>query len=263
MLQRYSRPDRWLARCGRLECAVVERAIENAPTFMRGLRALYVSDTHVLPRTRDADIRALIDRVAALSPDLLLLGGDYADRADDALRLFDALAALRFPLGAFACLGNNDAEAWDSPAALREAMAGRGLRLLVNEAVTIPLKGGAIRLAGVDERKFGRPRAAGLYSDSPTPGVYRVLLSHYPSMPDVKPDLMLSGHTHGGQFNLLGMTPFVFGFEQIMRRDMRPLAVAGLLEAGGMKLLVSKGIGASRVQLRVGVRPEIDLLTFA
>ncbi len=159
MLQRYSRPDRWLARCGRLECAVVERAIENAPTFMRGLRALYVSDTHVLPRTRDADIRALIDRVAALSPDLLLLGGDYADRADDALRLFDALAALRFPLGAFACLGNNDAEAWDSPAALREAMAGRGLRLLVNEAVTIPLKGGAIRRLAMAVANGKKPQA--------------------------------------------------------------------------------------------------------
>ncbi len=263
MLQHYSRPDRWLARCGRLECTVVERTIENAPTFMRGLRALYVSDTHVLPRTQDADIRALTDRIAALSPDILLLGGDYADNAGDALRLFDALSALRFPLGAFGCLGNNDAEAWQSPAALSEAMTGRGLRLLVNEAVTIPVKGGAIRLAGVDERKFGKPRAAGLYSDSPTPGVYRVLLSHYPTMPDVKPDLMLSGHTHGGQFNLLGMTPFVFGFEQILRRDMRPMAVAGLLEAGGMKLLISKGVGASRIQLRMGVRPEIDLLSFA
>ncbi len=263
MLQHFSRPDRWLARCGRLECAVVERAIEDAPTFMRGLRALYVSDTHVLPRTRDADIRALVDRVAALSPDILLLGGDYADRADDALRLFDALETLKPPLGAFGCIGNNDVEAWESPAALSEAMARRGLKLLVNEAVTIPLQGGAIRLAGVDERKFGHPRAAGLYSDLPTPGVYRVLLSHYPSMPDVKPDMMLSGHTHGGQFNLLGMTPFVFGFEQILRRDMRPMAVAGLFDAGGMRLLVSKGIGASRIQLRAGVRPEIDLLSFA
>ena len=262
MLQRFTRPDRWFARCGRLDCAVVERPIKKAPAFTRGLRALFVCDTHVLDRTRDEELRAFAARLAALSPDILLLGGDYADRAEDALRLFDALAALRPPLGAFACLGNNDAEAWESPAALKYEMAKRSISLLVNESVSIPFGGGALVVGGVDERKFGSPRAAGLYPDALEPGLYRVLLSHYPCMPDAKPDLMLSGHTHGGQFNLLGLTPFSIGFEQVFRRDMRAMAVAGLFDVDGMAMLVSKGVGASRIQWRVGARPEIDLLIF-
>ena len=262
MLQRFVRPDRWLAPCGRLACAVVERHVDGAPAFMRGLRALFVCDTHVRPGTRDEDIRAFAARMKALSPDVLLLGGDYADHAKDALRLFDALAALRPPLGAFGCVGNNDAEAWGDLSALGREMARRGLTLLVNESVSIPRSGGTLYVGGVDERKFGAPRAAGLYPDAPSPEVYRVLLSHYPCLPDLKPDLMLSGHTHGGQFNLLGLTPFAVGFEQVFRRDIRSMAISGMHDAGGMAMLVSKGVGASRIQWRVGARPEIDLLIF-
>ena len=262
MLQLFSRPDRWLARCGRLDCAVHEWRVEDAPAFMRGLRALFVCDTHVLRRTRDGDIAALVDQIRSLEPDILLLGGDYADRAADARRLFDALEAIRPPLGVYGCVGNNDAEAWDGPKPLRKAMAKRGMKLLVNQAAEVPFGGGRILIAGVDERKFGTPRAAGLYPPAPAPDIYRVLLSHYPCMPDAAPDLMLAGHTHGGQFNLLGVTPFSIGFERILRRDMRSLAVAGMHRAGDMRLLVSKGVGASRIQWRIGVRPEIDLITF-
>ena len=262
MRQLFSHPDAYLGRCGRLDCAVVERRIPGAPGFMRGLRAMFVSDTHVLRRTAQRDIDALVGRIAAQSPDLLLLGGDYGDRAADAVRLFDAMRALKPGLGAFGVWGNNDAEAWDDANALRDAMAKAGLRLLVNESARIDLDGGALYIGGVDERKFGHPSARGLYPQAAAPDAFRVLLSHYPCMPDLAPDLMLSGHTHGGQFNLLGVTPFTIGFERILRRDIAALAVGGLHEIDGMQLLVSKGVGASRIQWRVGARPEIDLLTF-
>ncbi len=262
MLQHFSRPDRWLGRCGRLNCVAHEWRVGNAPAFMRDLRALFVADTHVRPNTADTDIRAFTDRLAALSPDILLLGGDYADRTADARRLFAALGALRPPLGAYGCVGNNDAEAWSDPAVLGKAMAEGGVKLLVNAAERVSVNGGEIIVGGVDERKFGAPRAAELFPKVPSANIYRVLLSHYPCTPDAKPDLMLSGHTHGGQFNLLGVTPFTVGFERLLPKNMRLLATAGMFEIGGMRLLVSKGVGASRKQWRVGVRPEIDLLTF-
>ena len=263
MRQLFSRPDPCVTCCGHLDCAVHEHRIAGAPAFMRGLRALFVSDTHVRPRTTPGDIEKLVGRIRALAPDILLLGGDYADRAEDAARLFGALGALRPPLGCFGVPGNNDAEAWPDMEGLRRAMADAGMALLVNASTDVPLHGGRLIVAGVDERKFGSPRAKGLYPEEPLQGVYRVLLAHYPCMPDALPDLMLSGHTHGGQFNLLGITPFTIGFERLFRRDMLSIAVAGLHEmGGGAKLLVSKGVGASRLQLRVGVRPEIDLITF-
>ncbi|MBR1821007.1 MAG: hypothetical protein IJ769_05225, partial [Clostridia bacterium] len=206
---------------------------------------------------------ALMDKIEALAPDLLLLGGDYADRASDAARLFEAIKGLTPPrLGCYGVVGNNDVEAWSDLSALRRAMAAANCRLLVNESVQIPLGGCTLIIGGVDERKFGAPRARGLYPTRPEAGVYRVLLSHYPCMPDLTPDLMLSGHTHGGQFNLLGFTPFTIGFERILRHGMRSLAVSGLHEIGGMRLMVSKGVGASRLQWRLGVRSEINLIEF-
>ena len=65
MLQRFSRPDPYLRRCGRLDCDVHEWRIDGAPAFMRGLRALFVTDTHVQPDTTDDEIRAFGEAVAA------------------------------------------------------------------------------------------------------------------------------------------------------------------------------------------------------
>ena len=262
MLQRFSRPDLWLHSCGQLNCALREWRVDDAPAFMRGLKALFVTDTHVRPDTTDESLRAFAERLAALAPDIMLLGGDYADHAPEALQLFEALDGVRPPLGVYGCIGNNDAEAWESPRELAKAMRRHGMKLLVNAATRVEVNGGRLIIGGVDEHKYGAPRAAGLFPERPAPRDYRLLLSHFPCMPDAKPDLMLSGHTHGGQFNLLGITPYAVGYERLLRHDLRALAVAGLFDMGGAKLLVSKGVGASRIQWRAGVRPEIDLLTF-
>ena len=263
MSRLFPRPDCYFGRCGRLNAFVAQRRVGGAPGFMRGLRAAFVCDTHVRPDATRAELDALVQRAAALSPDLLLLGGDYADDAENAARLFEALGALRPPLGAFGVIGNNDAEAWDGRLSeLTKVMRRAGCRLLVNSRARLPLGGGTLFIAGVGEYKHGRPSARGLYPETRRPDAYRLLLSHYPAMPDVLPDVMLCGHTHGGQFNLLGLTPFAVGFERLLPPRVATLAVSGQYDLGGMRLLVSKGVGASRLQLRIGVRPEIELITF-
>ena len=120
----------------------------------------------------------------------------------------------------------------------------------------------AKRLGGMDEYRYGKPDGKGLFSEDDG---YRILLSHYPILPDCAcpPDLMLSGHTHGGQFNLLGLTPYAIGFERIGRLGyLAPVMVSGFERFGRTALLVGKGIGASRIPLRVGVRPEIYRIVF-
>lgn len=263
MYQHFSRPDRYLSRCGHLDVTLVERPIGGAPSFMRGMRALFVADTHVLPRTTRADLDALMGRIAGAKPDMLLLGGDYSDAAGDTVRFFEAMEGIRPPLGSYAVIGNNDAEAWAGRLdELRAIMARQGCELLCNGAVRVPRNGGTIHIAGVDEYKFGGPDAAGLLPEAPRPDAYRILLSHYPVLTPLRPELMLCGHTHGGQFNLLGLTPFAIGFERLNRPRRASAAISGLREIDGMKLLVTKGIGASRIQLRIGVRPEMELLVF-
>lgn len=223
---------------------------------------LLATDLHAAPRTTRADMDALARRIAAARPDIILLGGDYADAPGPALRLFECLAGLSAPLGRFAVLGNNDREAFPDVDALRRATSAAGFRLLVNEAVSLRLNGGRLIVAGLDEYRHGHPDPAGLYPPHAAPNLYRVLLSHYPRAVDPMPDLMLSGHTHGGQFNLLGVTPYTVGFERILGRRRASRFIAGMHDCRGGQALVSKGVGASRIPLRVGVRPEIDLLVF-
>ena len=127
--------------------------------------------------------------------------------------------------------------------------------LLKNRRTQIHLKGNRLEIGGCDDHKYGSPRTAGLFSDR---AGYRILLSHFPTKPDCACDLMLSGHTHAGQFNLLGLTPYSIGFE----RSFHHLAIRGLHRMGGMQLLVGNGIGVSRLPLRVGASPRIHLLEF-
>ena len=268
MYQLFSRPDLYCASCGSLRVSVNERAVPGMPAFMCGLRVMFAADFHVLDRAEDGEIETLVGLMRSRNPDLLLLGGDYGDTAPQAERLFKALSAYRPALGAYGVIGNNDAEAWQGRLRdLRRVMARAGCRLLVNQSARLEVNGGALFIGGVDEHLYGRPDARGLYPERPAPDVCRVLLSHYARVPENPPELVLSGHTHGGQFNLLGVTPFTIGFERLFNsrhthRRVASQAIAGLREVGGSKLLVTKGIGASRIQLRVGVRPEIELLRF-
>lgn len=230
-----------------------ERVIAGAPKAMDGLRAVFASDVHL---RANVSVSPLIDCIKSCRADIILFGGDFADTREQALRLFDAFDGLDAPMGMYAILGNNDTEAFEFPDALRKALNGCGVRLLVNESVQLD----GFSVGGVDEHLYGCPLKDGLFSGREG---YRILLSHYPILPEEKPDLMLSGHTHGGQFNALGLTPYAIGFERIgRRRHLAPAAVSGLHEIGNTKLLVSKGIGSSKIPLRIGVRPEVCLLKF-
>ena len=260
--QIFSRPDAYIGFCGHLRCRIATRKIPEAPLFMCPIRAMFVTDTHLTARTSDDDCLSFVRQIARAKPDLLLLGGDYADECVHARRLFSAMKGLRPPLGIYAVMGNNDREAWPSPDRLAAAMHESGITLLINRAVNIPTGGGHLIIAGVDEYKNGIPDAEGLYPDVPSPDRYRLLISHYPVLPKVFPDLMLSGHTHGGQFNLMGITPYTVGFERLSSRKPALSYIAGIHRFGGMISLTGKGIGASRIPMRIGVCPQMDLMQF-
>lgn len=226
--------------------------ISGAPAHMHGLRALFVSDVHLRRSVSDARLEMLIGLMRMQRADLLLLGGDYAEDGDSCARFFAALRKLSFPLGAYAVPGNNDP---GDAALLQSMMARAGVTLLKNRCASIRLPGGTLEIAGCDEHKYGAPRTDGLFSGD---SAYRILLSHFPILPDCACELMLSGHTHGGQFNLMGVTPYTIGFE----RRFPLLAVRGLHRIGEMQLLVSSGVGVSRLPLRIGASPRIHLLEF-
>lgn len=256
----FPRPDLYLSTAKSLRIALKRGVLPGAPEALKGVSALFLSDVHLQPGVDPARLRSMIDDAHA---DLILFGGDFSDTREETLRLLNALRGIFAPLGIFAVPGNNDTEAFDTPEALARALEQIGCRLLVNEST--PILGGALSVGGLDEHLRGHPDYARVF---PRRGGAKLLLSHYPILPQASegdmPDWMLSGHTHGGQFNFLGLTPFAIGFERVggMGR-LAPALVSGVWHFGRTTMLVSKGIGTSRIPLRIGVRPEIHLLTFA
>lgn len=247
----------------RMKIAVDRRTIPGAPAGLHGLKAVFISDIHLL---RGMDPAPVADLINGCEPDLILMGGDYSDHRDQALRLFDAFRALKAPLGIFACAGNNDMEAFDSVEALADAMSVFGAHLLHGNSVSLDIRGTNLLIGGIGEYKYGRPDYAGIFPET-AGNAYRILLSHYPILPKAAPqalpELMLCGHTHGGQFNAFGLNPYSIGFERIGKEYPPPIMTSGLLRFGSTAVLTSKGIGVSRIPLRIGVRPEVHILTFS
>lgn len=223
---------------------------------MRGLRVLFASDLHIRDHTPDSYISALVAMLSAQRADMLLLGGDYGESAAAAKRFFFALSEDVFPMGIFGVPGNNDSESFESCTELRRVFPGR---LLVNELAAIRLNRGRLYIGGLDELKYGTHPAHGLFPKDLSG--YVILISHYPCLPSAvsgaRPRLMLSGHTHGGQICLPGLSIYSLGFEKDVVH-----AVSGISEHGATRLLVSPGIGVSRFPIRLGCAPTIHLIEF-
>ena len=225
-------------------------SISDAPRALDGLRICFVSDVHLRACVSDAKLNALTRLIDAQKAHLLLLGGDYGEGTPQCARFFEAIAPLRFPLGTFAVPGNNDA-----PEALARAAEKAGVRLLVNRSETISFSDAALEIAGCDDYKYGAPDTSRLFSAS---NAYRILVSHFPVPPKCGCDLELSGHTHGGQFSLFGLNPYSILFEN----EYGIAAIDGVRKVNGVRLIVSRGIGVSRIPMRVGTPPEIILAAF-
>lgn len=246
------------------------------------LRVAVLSDIHACkPWMTRKRIETIVADTNALKPDAIFLLGDYVsgmDAVTDYLHPGDwsaALSALAAPMGVFAILGNHDW--WEDPAAQRAGhgpvVAGRalekiGIRVLHNDVLRLEKGGKAVWLAGLGDQlallpgtQYGRGRFQGLDDlagtlKKVTDDGAVILLAHepdiFPRVPQ-RVSLTLSGHTHGGQVNILGWRPVVpsrFGQRYAY----------GHIEENGRHLIVSGGLGMSIMPIRFGVRPEIVLL---
>ncbi len=244
----------------RLKRLVVERrdvALEGLASSFDGYRVAFLTDLHFSAVVPASWIARAVEATLGLDPDLILLGGDYVSHSD---RYADGLAALLRPLrardGVYGVLGNHDH--YVSARAVRRALREAGLVELHNTAVTLERGGDRLAVAGVGDLGFDvvDPHAA-LAGISPV--VPRLVVSHDPDMfaywpAEVRCDLMLSGHTHGGQAYLpIFGPPYVpsqFGFRYL----------AGAIREGGRQLYVSRGIGVITAPIRWRCPAELTLL---
>ncbi len=251
--------------------AHVERldlAIPNLPEELSGVTILFASDIHAGFTFPEAAQDRLIEQMKHLAPDMILWGGDFAETKRDARQLFGKIARLKPRLGMAGVPGNNDRRAFrGAMEELNRLAEGAGMRFLINGRWSISANGGKLTILGLDEDYFGAPDAS-ILDGVREEGETRILLSHSPALLEklfighAPPPLILTGHTHGGQMRLGSLTPYSLGFEGVRPRQ-RFFTVRGVRRGEGWTLLVSGGLGSSRLPLRIGCAPEMQWITLS
>lgn len=244
---------------GQRQVELLEHRITVAdwPTGGAELRIGYASDLHAGPTTHPGLIARAVDRLVEARPDVLLLGGDLVFlRA----RYIDELAAeltrVPAPLGRFAVLGNHDL--WADHRYIEKRLAQAGVRVLVNEAVTLPAPFAHAAVCGLDEPWSGKPDAEATFA---TAAPHRILLMHAPSglllTGKRRFAVAMCGHTHGGHIALPGGIPIV-----IPGRLSRQYP-HGRFDLPEGPLIVSRGVGHVELPLRMFAPSDVLLVQLA
>ena len=232
------------------------------PAPLDGLKVAMVSDLHAGGPHIDLDrVERVADVVAGLRPDLFALLGDYLDPEVtfggriEPEPIAERLGRVRPPLGSVAVLGNHD---WaDDGPRVADALRTAGVRVLENDAVRLARVPEELWVAGLADATTRRPDVDGALAGVPD-GAAVVLLSHDPDVFPRVPGrvaLTLSGHTHGGQVDV-----------PLVKRSWIPSRfgeryAGGHVVEDGRHLVISRGIGNSRLPVRLGVPPEVVLMT--
>ena len=220
-----------------------------------GLRVAQLSDLHCGERTPPERIRAAIAEVNALEPDLVVLTGDYVCRHRSGVGLVrDLLGGLAAPT--VAVLGNHDH--WVDARGTARALARHGYAVLRNQHTTVTLRNAPFVVIGVDDLMTGHARPRQALAGAPRGS--RLVLAHGPRTADElnalgEPVLCLSGHTHGGQIDIPGLTRF------FLRALAHEPYDRGAFRVGPVQLYVNRGLGNSAVRIRINSAPEITLAT--
>jgi predicted MPP superfamily phosphohydrolase len=263
---------------GRLRFQVerVDVPIAGLPKALDGLKIAQLSDIHIGEFMPVEEIREAVEMANDLKPDLAMITGDFVSGSEDPLDdCIKELSKLHAPLGVWGCNGNHEIYAGAERKA-QQLFSKHGMRLLRQESAELEWRGEHFNLIGVDyQRDFMTGGAQGKPLEEIEHLVRRdipnVLLSHNPNSfsraAELGIELSLAGHTHGGQvmFEIVDrtvspaklITEFVAGLYRL------PFGVQSA-ENNGRKnawLYVNRGLGTFGLPMRLGVPPEITLLT--
>lgn len=256
----------------------VPLSFANLPAAFRGMRVVQLSDIHSGSFNNPDAVKAGVEKIMSLQPDLILFTGDLVNNIADEMEPYASIfSQLKAPLGVYSVFGNHDYgdyHRWASPAEktanlerLKAIQAEMGWRLLLDEHVALERGGEQIALLGIQNwsalsrfPKYGNLARAHQGTEKYP---FRILMSHDPTHWDaeVRPefgniDLTLSGHTHGMQFGV-EIPGFKWSPVEYVYRQW-----AGLYKEANQMLYVNRGFGFIGYPGRVGILPEITLLEF-
>lgn len=235
--------------------------LANLPPGLEGLRVVLMADMHCGPVNRPGDLLPAIRMANGCKPDLILLPGDFVHISksyfSQAAELIDQLHCT-IPDGILLGWGNHDH--WNDVEAARQTLSQTKGQILIQQRRllqadrTFSSSGSGLWLAGVDDLWEGKPDVAqvlrGLPREQP-----RLVLAHNPDTAEEQKcsrvDLMVSGHTHGGQIRVP-----VLGTPILPSRYGQKYA-SGFVQGPSYPVYVTRGLGVGGLPVRLGVPPEV------
>ena len=273
----------------------VEIPIPNLPAGLEGMKIVQISDIHLSSYMPRLQVRRAVNMANDLGADLALVTGDFITGAGDPIAdCIDEVRGLRAPLGVWGCNGNHEIYARAEDAA-QYLFAQAGMKLLRSENAELTFNGASFNLIGVDyqrERTNGGRRVQLLQHVEPLVrrDVPNILMSHNPNAfnraAEMGIELTLAGHTHGGQIQVEildhRLSPARFITDYVAGLYQRPMFAPAPNDRAALpgsafdkshgslfpnrssalaSIYVNRGLGTVGAPVRLGVPPEITLLT--
>lgn len=226
------------------------------PEAFDGFRIAFASDFHYKSKFKDLALTNTVRALKSIHADVLLLGGDYQEGCDSVSRLFAELSRVRTTYGTYGVMGNNDYERCRDE--IIKEMELRGMKVLEHICDTICIGTDRLILAGIrnpfDLEQNGISPTRGLKPDD-----FVIMLTHTPDYAedvDIRnTDLVLAGHTHGGQVTLGKLYAPVTGSKYGKR------FLSGRSETSdGVPVITTNGLGTSRMNFRMFTPSEVVLI---
>lgn len=250
-----------ISSCATLSSSGVGRikkySIESTrlPASFDGCRVAFVSDIHYSSLFTPKRLKRLVDTLEEVQPDFLVLGGDYVTHDDSIRSLFSALECVQPRYGTYAVLGNHERR---NGLLIAQAMGEHGIVLLADSAARLGTDKEPLFIAGIRDSFSCDSAMLQRVNDLEDEG-FVILLAHTPDYAErssVNADVVLSGHTHGGQVSLFRLyTPVKntqYGNRFLSGRNVT---------TSGTTVITTNGVGTSRKKVRFCAPSEVVLLT--
>ena len=227
--------------------------MRGLPPSMHGATFAHVTDIHAGFADLEKVYAEAVAQVNASEPDYIFFTGDYVDRRTDNPNypIVELLQSFRARREVFGCLGNHDHKR--GKVLTNKILKRAGVQVLANESVRLD---SGLWIAGVDDLHEGAPDLGRTFADLPTEQT-SIVLSHNPRLIEQshgRDIVILSGHTHGGQFNLAFPPPLV-----ICYLHLGCWQVSGWYQRGDSRLYVSRGLGVTGKPYRINCPAEIAI----
>lgn len=242
-----------LAEANTLTIEKVKIYLDRLPKNLEGFRIVQLSDVHHSPFTHLDFIKRAVEISNELKPDMFVLTGDFVSHEPEYIApVAKVMGELESEFGSFACLGNHDH--WTDAEQVTNCLREENIKVLINEGFRFSARDASLWLCGVDDYMAGtvdlRAALRGSFPDE-----MKLLLAHNPKTlyraARAEIDLMLSGHTHGGQVKIRPDEKRI-----LPRRKF----ASGLYRRKETQVYITRGIGTVVLPVRFGCPPEISLL---